>query len=168
MAGRWVVVAAVVLVALGGCGDEPEDEPAIVPVPVTSGASPVPSGSPVVAAATRTGGTGAAAAPTAAGPTGTGPERPAGAGAERPTGAGLAGFVAVVQREMPELIMDRRDEEIATLAQQACDSLAAGRSAGAVVDEVRTYGTDRAAARELVKLAITTACPAQHRRTTEF
>jgi hypothetical protein len=167
MAGRWVVAAVVLVVALGGCGDDAEDEPAIVPVPVTSGASPVPSGSPVVAAATRTGGTAAAAAPTAAAPAGTGPDRPASADGAA-TAAGLAGFVAVVQREMPELVMDRRDEEIATLAQQACGSLVAGRSAGAVVDEVRTYGADRAAARELVKLAITTACPAQHRRAIEF
>lgn len=161
MAGRWVVAAVALVVTLGGCGDDTEDEPAIVPVPVTSGASPVPSGSAVVAAATATGGTGASAAPTAAAPVRTSADGAA-------TAAGLAGFVAVVQREMPELIMDRRDEEIATLAQQACDSLGAGRSAGAVVDEVRTYGADRAAARELVKLAITTACPAQHRRATEF
>jgi hypothetical protein len=148
MAKRWLVVV-VVLLGVGGCGDDPEVEPAIVPVPAISVAPAVPSGSPGVAMATRTKGTKAAAA------------------AER-TGTGPDGFVAVVQREMPELIMDHRDEEIVGLAQQACDSLAAGRSAGAVVDEVRTYGTDRPAARRLVKLAIDTVCPDQDRRSGEF
>jgi hypothetical protein len=73
-----------------------------------------------------------------------------------------------VQRKMPQLTMDHRDEELAALAAQTCGSLAAGRPAGAVVDEVRAFGTDRVAAHALVKLAITTVCPAQSRRAAEF
>jgi hypothetical protein len=121
---------AVLLVALGGCGDEPEAEPATVPVPGTSSADPVPSGS---------------------------------AASKDP-----AGFAAVVQRELPELVLDHRDDEILALAQHACTALAAGRSAGAVEAEVRAFGTDRAGARELVRLAITTVCPEQERRLDEF
>jgi hypothetical protein len=69
---------------------------------------------------------------------------------------------------MPDLVLDHRDDELLALAQQACAALAAGRSAGAVVAEVRTFGTDQASARKLVKLAITTVCPEQDRRTDEF
>ena len=153
MARRWLVTA-VLLVALGGCGDDPEVEPAIVPVPATSsGAVAVPSSSsPAVAAGSRKAGSQAAPAPARV----------------EETGTGADGFVAVVQRKMPGLLVDHREEEIAALAQQACAALAAGRSAGAVVNEVRAYGTDRAAARELVKLAILTVCPDQDRRSGEF
>ena len=34
--------------------------------------------------------------------------------------------------------------------------------------EVRTFGADRASARELVRLAITTVCPEQDRRIDDF
>jgi hypothetical protein len=151
MARRWLG-AAVLLLALGGCGDGPEAEPATVPVPVTSSAEAVPSRPAVVAS--RSAGSQAAAAPAGATPQ---------AAEERP-----ADFVGVVQRELPDLAMDHRDEEILALAEQSCAALAAGRSAGAVVAEVRTFGTDRASARELVKLAITTVCPEQDRRSDEF
>jgi predicted lipid-binding transport protein (Tim44 family) len=146
MARRWLI-AALLLLTLGGCGDEPEAEPATVPVPATSVAPPA---SPSTVAKSRT--TGPKAAPTRKASTSTNP----------------AGFVTVVQRKLPELVMDHRDEEIGALAQQACASLAAGRSADAVVTEVRTFGTDQASARELVKLAIDTVCPEQDRRVDEF
>jgi hypothetical protein len=149
MAKRWLVAAVLLLLPLGGCGNEPEAEPATVPVPATSSAAPVPSRSAV--AATRT--------PTA---------QAARQAQEKAHEKAPGGFVAVVQREMPALAMDHRDEEIAAIAEQACAALAAGRSADAVVDEVRTYGTDRATARKLIKLAIGTVCPEQDRRNDEF
>jgi len=127
MARQWLV-AAVLLLALGGCGDEPEAEPATVPVPATSSEAPV---------------------------------------SPRPSSA-VEGFVAVVQRKLPGVAVDHRDEEIVALARQACAALAAGRPADTVVAEVRTFGADRAAARQLVRLAIETMCPGQERRIDEF
>jgi hypothetical protein len=147
MARRWLVAAALLL-ALGGCGDERDAEPATVPVPMTSSARPVPSGPATLASGQ------AAAAPARTTPTA--------------AGRNPAGFAAEVRRELPGLLLDHRDEEILALAQQSCTSLAAGRSAGAVVAGVRTAGTDRASARRLVTLAITTVCPDQDRRLAEF
>jgi hypothetical protein len=155
MARRWLITA-VLLLTLGGCGDEPEAEPATVPVPATTSAAPVPASPSVLASRVAVAVSPARTAPRAT---------PKAAGRDR---ADPAEFVAVVQRTMPALALDRRDEEIAALAQQACASLAAGRSAGAVVAEVRTFGTDQAGARELVKLAIDTVCPQQDRRVDEF
>jgi hypothetical protein len=153
MARRWLV-AAVLLLAAGGCGDGTEAEPAKVPVPVTSSADPGPSRS-------------AAGSRAAAAPARTAPPAPA-APVDRATPTVSPGFVAVVQRTMPDLVLDHRDDELLTLARQACAALAAGRSADAVVAEVRTFGTDRASARKLVRLAITTVCPGQDRRADEF
>ena len=145
MARRWLVVA-VLLLPLSGCADEPEAEPATVPVPVTSGAAPVPSRSAVAATRTTT----------------------ARAGQPRETRPAPADFGTEVRRELPALALDRREEEIDGIAEQACAALAAGRSARAVVDGVRAYGTDAAVARKLVGLAIATQCPEQDRRAGEF
>jgi ABC-type glycerol-3-phosphate transport system substrate-binding protein len=145
MAKRWLVAAVLLLLPLGGCGNEPEAEPATVPVPATSSAAAVPSRTAV--AATRT---------------------PTAQAARQAEKKAPGGFVAVVQREVPGLAMDHRDEEIAAIAEQACAALAAGRSAGAVVAGVRTYGTDRATARKLIRLAIETVCPEQDRRADDF
>jgi hypothetical protein len=153
MARRWLV-AAVLLVALGGCGDEPEAEPATVPVPVTTSAAPLPASPSVVASRVAV-----AASPARTTPRAT----PKAAGRTDP-----AAFVAVVQRTMPGLALDRREDELATLAQQACAALTAGRSAAAVVAEVRAFGTDRAGARQLIRLAVDTVCPEQGRRAREF
>ena len=153
MTRRWWA-AAVLLIALSGCGDEPATEPATVPVPATSPADPEPT-------ASRS----------------TGPDQDDGApdggeqdGGEQdgPAQDGGEGFAAAARRELPELLVDHRDEEILAAAQQACTGLAAGRSAGAVVAGVRTIGTDRAGARELVRLAIPAVCPEQDRRIDEF
>ena len=151
MARRWLV-AAVVLVALGGCGDEPEAEPATVPVPVTS--SDAPSRPAVVASRSAPA---RAAAPA--------PVTPQAVDEGR---GGTAGFVAAVQRDLPSLAVDRRDDELAALARQACAGLAAGRSADAVVTEIRAAGVDRAGARRLIRLAIATVCPGRERRADEF
>jgi len=160
MARRWLV-AAVLLLALGGCGDEPAAEPATVPVPATSSDSPALTGRTTATQA-------AAAGPATAGPAATERTATARAANEQGTAAGPAGLVAVVQRELPGVSVDHRDEEIAALAQQACAALAAGRSADAVVAGVRTFGTDRASARQLVRLAVGTVCPEQRRRINEF
>lgn len=87
---------------------------------------------------------------------------------------GAATFVTTVQAKVPEVALDRREEEIAAIAQQACADLAAGKDADAVVAAARSLGTadaeaaDQATARELVKLAIDTVCPDQSRRVDEF
>lgn len=154
MARRWLV-AAVLLLALGACGDEPEAEPATVPVPAIS-SDPPGSARPTVSSSRSTA-TQAAARPGRAAPA---------SGADR-SRADPAGFVALVQRELPGMAVDRRDEEIAALAQQTCADLAAGRSPGAVLTAVRTFGADRADARKLVRLAVGTVCPAQAHRTGE-
>jgi hypothetical protein len=79
-----------------------------------------------------------------------------------------------VQARVPDVAVDRRDEEIGAIAQQACASLAAGKSAAALVAETRSLGTadaeatDQATARELIKLAIDTVCPDQDGRVDEF
>jgi hypothetical protein len=155
MARQWLV-AAVLLLTLTGCGDEPEAEPATVPVPATSSATPVPSDPAAVASR-------AAAARTTAAPI---PTAPKAVGEQ--AGSGPGGFVAAVWRTMPGLATDHREDEIATLARQACASLAGGRSARAVVAEVRTFGIDRADARALARLAIATVCPGQDGRLDEF
>jgi len=139
MAKRWLVAAALLL-ALGGCGDEAGAEPATVPVPATSGA--------------------AGAAP---------PQRVA-----EKIDTGIAGFVAIVQARMPEIAVDRRDEEIAAIAERACAALADAAEADAIVADTRTLGTgdaratNRHTARKLIKLAIDTVCPDQDRRIDEF
>ena len=158
MARRWLV-AAVLLVALGGCGDEPEAEPATVPVPATTSEAPVPASPSVVASRVAV-----AASPARTTAARTTPRTtPKAAGRADP-----AAFVAVVQRTMPSLALDRREDELVTLAQQACAALTAGRSAAAVVAEVRAFGTDQAGARQLIKLAVDTVCPGQERRAREF
>lgn len=160
MAKRWLMTVALLL-ALGGCGDEADAEPATVPVPATSSAAPADPA--MVASSTPP----RHAAATTVRTTKPGP-------VEEKTGTGIEGFVAVVQARMPEIAMDRRDEEIAAIAEQACASLADGKEAGRIVAETRTLGmgetkaTDRAGARELIKLAIDTVCPDQDRRIYEF
>jgi hypothetical protein len=111
-------------------------------------------------------------------PAGTAAPAPAPAAASSPgpsaAADGPAAFVATVQAEVPEVALDRRDEEIEAIARQACADLAAGKDAEAVVAATRTLGTsdaeaaDQATARELVKLAIDTVCPDQSGRVDEF
>jgi hypothetical protein len=83
-------------------------------------------------------------------------------------------FVKVVRARVPEVARGRSDAEIATVAVQACQSLAAGRSADRIVAEAQSLGTldaeatDQGTARELVKLAIDTVCLDQAGRVDEF
>jgi hypothetical protein len=82
--------------------------------------------------------------------------------------------VAVVRAQLPEITRDRSARQVAALAVQLCDDLAAGRSGDAVVARAQSLGTldasatDAATARELVKLAIDTVCLEQAGRVDEF
>lgn len=151
MTTRWLLTTAAALAvtttALAGCGG---DDPAVAPA----------AGSPPPTAASSATGT------TAAGPTT--PDD------TQTTGAGPARFVAVVRDKLPEVAADRRDEEITTVAEQACRGLSEKQTADEVVAQARSLGTqdaeatDHATARELVKLAIDTVCPDQAKRVDEF
>ncbi|GAA4602971.1 hypothetical protein BJY16_004442 [Actinoplanes octamycinicus] len=63
-------------------------------------------------------------------------------------------FVAAIRRELPELALDRRDEEIADLGLDACSPAAAGRQ-----DELTASGVSAAQARRLREVALTDLCP---------
>ena len=157
---RWALPAVVLVLA--ACGDDDDEvKPADVPAPV-----PVEStATPDLTVTTTTTPAAAKPAPATRKPT----LKPA-----APTGGGLAAFVRVVQSRTPEIALDRRDEEIEAIAQQACASLAAGKKSDALVAETRALGTadaeatDQATARELIKLAIDTVCPDQRDRVDEF
>jgi hypothetical protein len=179
MTRRWLATA-VLLVALAGCGDvalagcaDDRAEPAAVAVPAAGAPveSPAPVGSADSRPATR------AATTHAATPRATGTTAAAGGDGQTDAGSGSKGlddFVTVVRAKVPEVAVDRRDEEIEAIAQQACASLAAGKKADALVAETRSLGTadaqatDQATARELINLAIDTVCSAQRRRVDEF
>ena len=154
MTKRWLAAAALVL-ALGGCGDDDATTPVTVPVPTVTSTAPEP-------AATVTASAGAS------------PVRSAAGASSVRAAAGPDAFVAAVRRALPEVAADRRDEEIAAVAEQACSELADGEDADTVVAHTRTLGTldaqatDQATARELIKLAIDTVCPGQDRRVDEF
>ena len=102
------------------------------------------------------------------------PTDPAAAITGGPASGPPAGFAEVVRERLPEIAVDRRDEEIEEIADRACAALADAGDAGAVVASTRSLGTadaeatDRATARELIKLAIDTTCPDQDRRVDEF
>lgn len=143
----------VLLLATGGCGSGDEEPPAAefvaatpVTVDTTAGTAPEPvrKAPPVRAAEPQK------------------QQKP-------PPALDPAAFVRVVQASVPELAVDRRDEEIAAVAEQSCSSLAAGQDADTLVTETRnTAAVDRATARELIKLSIGTVCPAQQKRAREF
>jgi hypothetical protein len=175
MTRRWLATA-VLLVALAGCGEDGA-APADVPVPAASASagSPAPAVSVGSRPATHASATSRATRTATAATTGAhGTDAGSGGTDAGSGGTGLDRFVAVVRAKVPEVAVDRRDEEIEAVAQQACASLAAGRAAGAVVAETRSLGTadveatDQATARELIKLAIDTVCPAQAKRVDEF
>ena len=108
------------------------------------------------------------------GPATTAPAEPSAQSAITAPATASAGFAEVVRNRVPEVAVDRRDEEIQAIADQACADLAGGEDADAVVAGARTLGTsdaeatDQATARELIKLAIDTTCPDQDRRVDEF
>ena len=174
MTKRWLTAVAVVLaLATTGCGDD-EAEPGNVPVPATSSApAPAPgvSSSPVSAQAQPPADE-PAENPDVAGTADPGADDNASAPDDAARGSG--DFVSTVKAKLPQVAADRRDEEIALVAEQACAGLAAGLAGDQVTAETRTLGTqdaaatDEATARELVKLAIDVVCPNQAKRVDEF
>ncbi len=72
--------------------------------------------------------------------------------------AGLDRFVAAVQRKLPEVALDRRDEELEDLGEQACGALKGGRGATSATGAVVDQGVSPADARTLVGLAKDTLC----------
>jgi Protein of unknown function (DUF732) len=89
------------------------------------------------------------------------PPVPTPAQAETDAGSGDPGldrFVAAVQRKLPDVAMDRRDEEVAALGRTACDRLAAGSSPAAITHDLADQGITPAEAHTLLSLARTTAC----------
>ncbi|WP_245923268.1 DUF732 domain-containing protein [Paractinoplanes atraurantiacus] len=64
-----------------------------------------------------------------------------------------------MQRDLPEVAIDRRDEEVAAFGEQACRGLAAGKKAPAVVREFRAQGVSGPQAKRLFALASNTMCP---------
>ena len=158
MTTRWLAAAALAM-ALAGCADD-EMAPAEIPVPATSAVEASPSTIPAIRAATQ------AAAVARATKTKTTVEEDTNAGSGS---RGLDEFVADVRSQIPEVTLDRRDEEIEEIAEQACPSLKAGKSAAALVAEVEELaGADHGTADKLIKLAIDTVCPTQQNRADEF
>nr|WP_296073700.1 DUF732 domain-containing protein [uncultured Actinoplanes sp.] len=134
------------LVALATAGCSPGTDRTTVPPPAGRVVSPVPQATttqPAAAAPTRTG--------TTAG------RRPQ---ARRTSAAApsIDRFVAAVQRQMPQVALDRRDDEVAELGEEACRSLAAGKRDAAVATAISEYGVAATDARQLVALARATAC----------
>ena len=72
--------------------------------------------------------------------------------------AALDRFVAAVQRRLPDVALDRRDEEIEDLGRQACASLAAGKTTAAAAARLADLGVGGSDARTLITLARGTAC----------
>jgi len=130
---RGVFVAICAVAVLGGCSGN-ADTPSAVPPSGT--AEPVPqvtdSQLPLVSR----------------------PPSPLSAEPDR-----LDRFAAAVREQLPEVAMDRRDEEVEAFGEQACRALAAGEKAPAVAGEISSQGVTSADARKLVALAGSTACP---------
>ncbi|MFI1990327.1 hypothetical protein [Actinoplanes sp. NPDC020271] len=63
-------------------------------------------------------------------------------------------FVAAVRRELPELALDRRDEEIADLGSEACASMRAKDQ-----DTLSAYGVTPSQAQQLRTVARADLCP---------
>lgn len=71
---------------------------------------------------------------------------------------GEKSFLVAVHRYLPEVAVDRRNEEITEMGGEACASLAAGRGRGSVAAEIARYGLGTAESRHLVILARSTLC----------
>jgi hypothetical protein len=131
------------LASVAGCSEPSHVWVAGHPVPSASAspvAAPPPDSAPVAAAPPPVSSPAASASPSAVVPSAVvaGPER----------------FVAAVRREMPELALDRRDEEIADLGGQACSSIRSGRG-----EALTEYGVTAAQARQLRRVARADLCP---------
>jgi uncharacterized protein DUF732 len=134
----------VVVVALGGCSAPTHTRLPVENVVTTAPpeALPEPVASPTPAATTLT-----KAAP-----------RRSPIKRVRVARPSIARFVAAVQRQMPQFVLDRRDEEVAELGTMACRSLRAGKTKAAVANEITEYGVGSRDARGLVTLARGAGC----------
>lgn len=83
-----------------------------------------------------------------------------------PATAAPVTFAASVQEKVPEVALDRREEELEAIGEQTCAALTSGEPAEAVLTGTGT--DDRPTARRLVTLAIGTLCPDQSVRAAEF
>jgi hypothetical protein len=164
-----LVLTALALPALAGCGDAPgvprwKDGVALPASPGVIGSGPAldhPSGGAAGSATTQ---------PVAAPPAAQGPSSPAGPASYRETSRATSSpgsssrsperFAAAVAGRLPEVAVDRRPEEITEIGNAACAELTGGRRRGAAVDEVAEYGVSSSDAREVVRLARTFLCPA--------
>lgn len=72
--------------------------------------------------------------------------------------AGLERFVTAVQRKLPQVALDRRDEEVQDLGKQACTALGSGGSATDAAGVVAEQGVAPSDARALVGLAKDDLC----------
>ncbi|WP_305790214.1 DUF732 domain-containing protein [Symbioplanes lichenis] len=179
MTKRWLVATALIT-TLAGCA-EPAPSPMSAGAPVTAGPQTGAPGSADAQAGAPAAGEPAAPGSAAGDPAGGAPAlestgdldaRPGKhAQQARAAAAGTPAFVAAVQREFPALAVDRRDDELAALADQTCADLTAGRDSATVLAQVRTLdpgAVDDRTARRLVHLAVDTVCPDQDRRIDEF
>src|SRR5690348_613111 len=105
-----VLAGIVLLLGTAACGHPAKTTAAVVPVASAVAAQPVPENTttPAQAAAPRPRHTSKAPRTVARGPI-----DDAGSG-----NAGLDRFVAAVQRELPDVALDRRDEEVEALGQE--------------------------------------------------
>jgi hypothetical protein len=143
---RVTLAAMVVVVAVGGCSSSTHSR-----VPVESVVTSTPEANVPPDAAESPKET-ATPAPTKAAP------RRSPAKRVRVARLSSGRFVTTVQRQMPQFVLDRRDDEVAELGEMACRSLASGKSKTAVAKEITEYGVRARDARELVTLARGTAC----------
>jgi hypothetical protein len=157
------VVTVTLLVGLAGCGHDPKPTTAaaVTDVPLEAGTG-APAGTE---SAVPKANAPKVNAPKAAVPTAKKPARkaPAAARPDADAGSGGAGpdrFVAAVQRKLPDVALDRRDEEVEDLGEQACSALKRGRSVTVAAGEVAEQGVAPADARTLVGLAKDDLCRA--------
>jgi hypothetical protein len=136
----------VVMVAVAGCSSATEKTKAVAPVggEVTGGPAPTRAAPPLAATPSPN--------LTKAAP------RRSPAKRLRIQLPSIGRFLTAVQRQMPQFVVDRRDEEVAELGQIACRSLAAGKRDAVVAHEITEYGVGARDARELVLLARENAC----------
>jgi hypothetical protein len=152
-----LAVTAALTLGLTACGEDrtqlsaaaeqampvPESTSTATP-PAPAGTSPTPRRA--AAAKPHAGRTTEPAAPTTA-------AKDAGSG-----NSGLDRFVTVVQKQLPDVALDRRDEEVEELGQEACSGLAAGKTPAAVAGGLSDDGVSAPDARKLVTIAGQSLC----------
>ncbi|MBL7261731.1 DUF732 domain-containing protein [Paractinoplanes lichenicola] len=77
----------------------------------------------------------------------------------RTTARDIDAFVALMREKLPEVVVDRRDEEVAALGEQTCAELKRGRKDTAVIAGMTDQGFTTPDAKTVLTLARTSACP---------